>query len=80
MGSSIGVQENKASGSLGGFMKLKVGNQVHKGFLTNHHVISHDIPSDCVQVLNQKGYQYPSDNTPRPCIQYPSSEDLCYKH
>lgn len=76
MGSSICPRGSDVTGSLGGFLKLNIGNQVHKGFLTCHHVIAHDIADYHVRRVAQTGYKYFSESAPRPIIQCPSSEDL----
>ncbi|KAL8757385.1 MAG: hypothetical protein Q9199_002262 [Rusavskia elegans] len=40
MGASIGVVGESGGGTLGGFLRLKVGDIVHEGFLTNSHVVA----------------------------------------
>ncbi|KAI4117088.1 MAG: hypothetical protein LQ345_002608 [Seirophora villosa] len=42
IGTSIGVVGSTGGGTLGGFFGLKVGNTIHRGFLTSHHVIAPD--------------------------------------
>ena len=71
MGASIGTYGGDISGSLGGFVNLKVGGRLHRGFLTNHHVI---IPQESGQLKNS--FKYLSDGNPRPVVQVPSLEDL----
>lgn len=39
LGTSIGVQGEKGGGTLGGFFRLKCGDNLHRGFLTNYHVV-----------------------------------------
>lgn len=39
MGCSIGVGGEEGGGTLGGFVRLEVGDKIHKGFTTNYHVI-----------------------------------------
>lgn len=77
MGSSIGLRESKSSGTMGGFMNLKVGSHIHYGALTNHHVIEPPLPS-IEDSLNEaaRGYQYGSETTSRTPVQCPSAEDL----
>lgn len=81
MGSSIGKEGGHISGSLGGFVTLRVGDRDHHGFLTNHHIIRpHSSNSDdkdgSEEAKSEKPYQYLLYSTSRPVIQYPSPEDL----
>ncbi|MCJ1265692.1 hypothetical protein MMC22_005572 [Lobaria immixta] len=39
LGTSIGVQGEKGGGILGGFFQLRCGDNLHRGFLTNYHVV-----------------------------------------
>ncbi|KAL8902827.1 MAG: hypothetical protein Q9207_004353 [Kuettlingeria erythrocarpa] len=41
LGCSIGlVGDSTGGGTLGGFFELQVGKAIHRGFLTNHHVVA----------------------------------------
>ena len=73
MGVSIGSNESPWTGTLGGFVNLRVGNRLHHGLLTNHHTIRpHPKKSKDIQPENSFKYLQPNDTT----VQMPSSEDL----
>lgn len=76
MGSSIGMQGDDSSGTLGGFATLKVGNHIHEGFITNHHVVRPKLDTEGAADLSRKGFRYNSDKHVKPMIQWPSPEDL----
>lgn len=76
MGSSIGLRGSDSTGTMGGFLTLKVGGRIHQGFLTNHHVIRSELEKQDTQKLSREGYQYTLTDVERPMIQYPSPKDL----
>ena len=52
-GTSIGVQEEKGGGTLGGFFKILSPSKTHIGFLTNSHIVA---PS--ATALSSERFQY----------------------
>ena len=76
MGSSIGLCGVDSSGTLGGFVTLKIGKKTHHGFLTTHHVVR-PVGSDgqLENHIARFGYEY-RDGKPHVAIQFPSHEDL----
>ena len=76
MGSSIGIRGDESTGTMGGFLTLKVGGRIHQGFLTNHHVIRSELEKQDAQKLSKEGCQYTLKDVERPMIQYPSPKDL----
>ncbi|MCJ1271059.1 hypothetical protein MMC22_010958 [Lobaria immixta] len=40
LGSSIGVSGEQGGGTLGGFFRLRCGSNMHRGFLTNYHLVA----------------------------------------
>lgn len=84
MGSSIGPQGSRVTGNLGEFLKLKVGSQVHQGFLTCHHVIAHETPEKHFSMCGGKRVSnisaQRSDCAPRPFVEYSSTELDKRKH
>lgn len=76
MGSSIGIQGDDSSGTLGGFATLKVGSRTHHGFITCHHVVQPVHDKQMAAHLSRKGFEYSLDLRGRPMIQWPSPEDL----
>lgn len=84
LGASIGVKGIHSSGTMGGFVNLKVGSKIHFGSLTNHHVVaarannsgkaSAAKPADASQ-LDIVGFEYSQDTEVRPRIMCPSEED-----
>lgn len=76
MGCSLCPRGSGLTGTSGGFLNLKIGNRVHKGLLTCHHVIAHGVPDQYTESVAKNGYRYKAETAPRPLIQYPSSEDL----
>lgn len=76
MGSSIENKGGDSSGTIGGFVRLRLGNETHQGILTNHHVIRPDLDKSSAQLLSMQGYAYAPNHSDRPIIHCPSSEDL----
>ena len=84
LGASIGVEKIDSTGTMGGFVNLKVGSKIHFGFLTNHHVAaarakdqekaSAAKPADASQ-LDIVGFEYSQDTEARPRIMCPSEND-----
>lgn len=84
LGASIGVEGIGSSGTMGGFVNLKVGSKTHFGFLTNHHVAaarakdpekaSAAKSADASQ-LDIVGFEYSQDTEARPRIMCPSEDD-----
>lgn len=72
MGSSLGSSESPYSGTLGGFMNLQIGHQIHQGFMTNHHVIRRRLPHN----PNDSFPYLPKIDQKRLIVQLPSNEDL----
>lgn len=75
MGASIGTREGDTSGTLGGFIDLKVGHRLHHGFLTNHHIMIPQFPGQL-----ENSFQYLSNSDSRPIVQIPSPEDFKITH
>lgn len=83
-GASIGAEGMGSSGTMGGFVNLKVGSKIHFGFLTNHHVAaarakdqekaSAAKSADASQ-LDIVGFEYSQDTEARPRIMCPSEDD-----
>lgn len=85
MGSSIGMPGSDSSGTMGGFVNLKVGSKVHFGVLTNHHVVvpkrtgkktPTEAEKEAASTLARMGYVYSSNISASSRIVYPSDEDL----
>ena len=85
MGASIGVEGTDSSGTMGGFVNLKVGSKIHFGVLTNHHVVAPKTPGqekptaaehEAASKLAIVGYEYSQDIEARPRIMYPSEPDV----
>lgn len=85
LGASIGVEGIGSTGTMGGFVNLKVGSKIHFGFLTNHHHVaaarakdqekaSAAKPADASQ-LDIVGFEYSQDTEARPRIMCPSEDD-----
>ena len=56
MGSSVGNKGGDSSGEIGGFVRLRLGNRIHQGILTNHYVIRPDLIKNDAQLLSVHGY------------------------
>ena len=81
MGCSVGIEDQKGSGSLGGFFKLHWDRQVYNGFLTNSHVVKPDFSKEnekAFQELDEQGLEpntTPKKHVGRTVIEYFSSDD-----
>lgn len=60
MGDSIGVVGEKEGGTLGFLATLKVGEEEHRGFITNHHVVRPAANADpqTVKEASQVGFSF----------------------
>lgn len=56
MGESLGFRDQTGGGTLGGFFKLRCGNQLHHGFLTNYDVVKESKEPD--RFADQFGTSY----------------------
>ncbi|KAL8691151.1 MAG: hypothetical protein Q9218_003563 [Villophora microphyllina] len=78
MGSSIGLPGQRGGGTLGGFFGLQIGNVVHRGVLSNHHVVC---PGDDNRAGQQEADWYgvrlgrQATHPSRSTIQFPCGED-----
>ncbi|KAL9104899.1 MAG: hypothetical protein Q9163_000216 [Psora crenata] len=53
LGASIGVESELGGGTLGGYMTLEIGGKIHRGWLTNSHVVA---PSENTNPETRKQY------------------------
>ncbi|KAK2807273.1 hypothetical protein FQN50_005561 [Emmonsiellopsis sp. PD_5] len=75
MGCSIGGAGG--AGTLGLFATLQIGNTVHKGFLTNHHVVRAKGVSQAEKDYSENlGVPYSAVTQSRPDVQYPAANDV----
>lgn len=73
MGEGIGFSNKDGGGTLGGFFKLHVGNQVHWGILTNYHVVDRSETPD--SLADAFGTAYGSRVYSTQLV-YPTREDV----
>ncbi|KAL2002739.1 hypothetical protein VTN02DRAFT_6069 [Thermoascus thermophilus] len=79
MGCSIGVSGEHGGGTLGGFVRLQVGDKIHKGFMTNYHVISppRQAGADIQQQADRYGsFYHDSTSNTRTDVHYLAVDDI----
>lgn len=55
MGSSIGIRGDNNAGTLGGFVEVTFDSEVHRGLLTNYHVVRPSPPYNDLDTIDRKG-------------------------
>ncbi|KAL9020922.1 MAG: hypothetical protein Q9185_001885 [Variospora sp. 1 TL-2023] len=79
IGTSIGVIDSAGGGTLGGFFGLKVGATIHRGFLTNHHVVAPDPETGALfENVNRWGIRYTTavEHPAKTKVQYFAQADV----
>ncbi|KAL8709508.1 MAG: hypothetical protein Q9220_005750 [cf. Caloplaca sp. 1 TL-2023] len=79
IGSSIGVRDGKGGGTLGGFFTLRIGQNVHNGFLTTSNVVAPREAADPAvhEHFEKNGVRLttPQEDDTRSVVQYLAQKD-----